>query len=487
VNALRSNRQSRRSFTLIELVMVIAIMAFLMGMIGSLIGLNSIQNTQVKLAAEQLAAVLRQTRQLAMDHQAMYGVTFNIANAPGSTGQVLNNRSGGHWYRILGPHDFGSVGWSGYGGYRMPNFPNPSLTYSGPVTTPVGYSMLPGWLASIETDFFGPKYVLPPGKVRFIALTDEDNGNFMAPNSGFDATYPRPWFGNFIKGPGDSAPRLYPWGGYDPEFLDNGGQQGIYWRTNSDRHSAGFYYQGTDPTIVGCVNPVTRPIINDPTGSGAIVNGIAGCQTYPLFTQGQSRPLINGNWLDCLLLFNPDGTCMRQDWMQMRHVYGQIDYSENNYWYNLQQNTIQYLAPGDMCNGETSWQHYYAGVPYNTLFEASDYDNVTGMFYITLGPDIATDTVGFANANQALASMMPMYRVGISHQGEVKIIKVAATMPAGTKLDPKWQGSIWQENAVGYDGFWNNLALSAQGVALTPAQDFVTPQMMTNMQWWLDP
>jgi len=83
--------------------------------------------------------------------------------------------------------------------------------------------------------------------------------------------------------------------------------------------------------------------------------------------------------------------------------------------------------------------------------------------------------------------MMPMYRAGISRLGEVKIFKVTNTMPAGTILDPKWKIGTWTTASVGTNGYYNQLALSASGQKLVPAQTFVTPAMMSNMQWWIDP
>ncbi len=485
--------RSRASFSLIELLMAILIMSAVMGMLGSVAGLASIQSSQVKLAAEQLAAVLRQTRQLAMDHQSIFGVSFNITNAAGSSGQVLNNRDGGHWYRILGPHDFGSVSWSGSGSCRMPNFFTASIPWApGPPPSPAGYSQLGPWLSSVQTDFYGPKYVLPPRQVRFISLTDEDNGSTWTPYSSFLPTYPRPWFGVFSRRAGDASPRLYAWGGYDAGFADNQGTLGVSWRGSSSRNPSGFYYQGSGPPIVGCVNPQDDLVINDRRGTGAVAQGPApapgGYQTLNILPKGQGRPLVNGDWLDCVLLFMPDGSCMRQDWMQMRHAFGQSDYSGPAYYFNLTtSHTIQLLGPGDMCNGSyTGWMNGTA-LPYNNLFEATDYDNVTGMYYITLGPDAADDRVDFPSAASALASMMPMYRVGVSRQGEVQIIKVSADMPLGTALDPKWQTRIWTTGGVGTNGYWNNTALSAAGEPLEPAETFVTPAMMSNMQWWVDP
>ena len=97
----------RRAFSMVELLVVIAIMAIALGMIAvSMTRTNA--DAAVKGAADALAAVLRQTRTRAMVNQAPYAVSFNIQNAPGSSGRVLNNRSGGHWYRIIGPSSHAS-------------------------------------------------------------------------------------------------------------------------------------------------------------------------------------------------------------------------------------------------------------------------------------------------------------------------------------------------------------------------------------------
>ena len=477
---------ARHSFTLVELMLVIAIMFVIMGMVGSMVGLAPIQNSQVRLAAEQLAAVLRQTRQLAMDHNSIYGVTFNITNAPGSTGQVLNNRSGGHWYRIVGPHDLG-VSFSGYGDYRMPYFISTNMPWApGPPPNPAGYTQIGSYLQTWQSDMYGPKYVLPPKQVRFISLTDEDNGNNCHPLSTFAPTYPRPWFGNFVKRASDPSPRLYAWGGYDSGFKDSDGIGGE--RSSTSRNPSGFYFQGAGAAVVGCLNPADTKYINDSRGSQAILQPTFN--TVTALPQGESRPLVNGDWLDCLILFMPDGSCLRHDWMQLRHAYGALDYGGTPpaYYFNLTpSNTIQLLGPGDMCNGLNMGYQNGSGIPFNYFCEASDYDNVTGMYYITLGPDAASDTVKFQTADKALASMMPMYRVGISRLGEVKIFKVTNTMPAGTILDPKWKIGTWTTASVGTNGYYNQLALSASGQKLVPAQTFVTPAMMSNMQWWIDP
>lgn len=481
----------RASFSLIELLIVVLIIGLVMSMLEYLYGPRTIRGPLVKDAADQLASVLRQARQLAIDHHGFYGVSFNIQNAPGSSGQVLNNRSGGHWYRIIGPHDTDwQGGWTASCGYDVPYFFTRS--FNNPNGIPYqGDTELGAWLQVIQHDFVGPRFYLPKGQVRFIALTDEDNGNYANPGSGFASTYPRPWFGTFQQANGDSVPRLYAWGGYE---ANNPNCIGVRAGNPACNWSA-FYYQGDDPAIVGCLNPANRYIMDNPGTTVQLADpmgrdAITGQEDFALFTQGQVRPLINGDWLDCVILFNPDGTASMTDWMSMRHQYGLTGFSGNGnsptgwWWWNDSNLLLPQLGPGDMCNFSNVGTN---NQPYNTLYEASNYTDVTGMYYITLGADALDDTVQFPDSQAALNTMLPLYRVGISKFGEIKVVKVTTTVPPGKTLDSKWQGSVWSTPSIGNQGYWNNLALSQAGVPLMPAEDFVTPTMMEHQQWWIDP
>jgi type II secretory pathway pseudopilin PulG len=471
---------ARLAFTLVELLMVLLILMFLFGLVSSLLGKSTIHGNEVKAAADQLAAVLNHTRQLAMEHRSVYGVSFNIQNAPGSSGAVLNNRSGGHWYRIIGPHDPSWLGgWSGVGGYNLPFlFDRQYWSHAPYPSDGTGDVELGGWLNTIQHDFIGEKYVLPKGQARFLALLDEDNGNYYSPGSHFAPTYPRPWFGDFLKIKGQANPRLYCWGGYDSGFTAiRSGSEGFLSPQNINY--SGFYYQGNDPPVIGCTNPVTRNIINDPAGTSATAS-----MNFSLLTKGDPRPLVNGDWLDCVILFNPDGTATMADWMGMRHQYGftghasiydGLNFFNDNWNFNLTN-----LGPGDMCN------YYHDGSPYNTRYENSSYADVTGTYYFTIAGDATDDTVNFPNAQVALASMLPIYRVGVSKLGEVTVVKVRTSLPPGKILDPKWAAPIWSTSPIGYMGFWNNLALSQAGAQLRPTEDIVSTQMMTSQQWWFD-
>jgi type II secretory pathway pseudopilin PulG len=498
------------AFTLIELLVVVSIIVLVMAMLDSVMGPRIIRGNAIANAAYELAGVLRQARQLAMDHNGFYGVTFNIQNAPGSSGAVLNNRSGDHWYRIIGPHDQSwQSGWSWSGGYSMPVPLNRSI---GPNGDGSGDTEVSRWFGLVQNDMVGPRYHLPKGKVRFIALTDEDNGNYWTPYSSFAPSYPRPWFGDFLQLSGDAKPRLYAWGGYEagnPNFLDTQAS-GATWRVKRPTvNFSGFYYQGDDnQPITGCQNPFDRYIVDELNAAGQVDtalisdpgarNSVAG-EDYRMFAQGEVRPLVNADWLDYVILFGPDGTASTQEWMSMRHAYGVSGstYGCHGQWEDFQKHNLMQLGPGDMCNQEictllntnqSFYNNLYYQIPYNTRYEASSYTQVTGMLYVTLGADAADDTVTFPSAQAALASMMPMYRVGVSKLGEVQVFRVGQALPAGATLDSKWAGATWQSPQIGRNGYWNNIALNpATGQQCLPAEDFVTAGMMENQQWWLDP
>jgi prepilin-type N-terminal cleavage/methylation domain-containing protein len=93
----------RRAFSLIEMLVVLAIIMLAMGMTFAVTGRRDERRAQVQGAAAELAATLRLARAYAMERNIVAAVSFNIANAPGSSGWTLNNRAGGHWYGILGP------------------------------------------------------------------------------------------------------------------------------------------------------------------------------------------------------------------------------------------------------------------------------------------------------------------------------------------------------------------------------------------------
>src|SRR5690606_22258568 len=131
----------RGAFSLIEILVAVAILAVLAGMTFLTTG-HQQRGAVVRQEAEILAATLRRARGLALAHRATYAVVFNLQNAPGSSGAVLNNRSGGHWYRLLGPKPSGASVTGGW--YRSTSDLNDRIPYAG------GATSFPDFLAEVE-------------------------------------------------------------------------------------------------------------------------------------------------------------------------------------------------------------------------------------------------------------------------------------------------------------------------------------------------
>jgi type II secretory pathway pseudopilin PulG len=424
------NSRTRAAFTLVELIIVIALILLAMGMI-TLLPRDARRDTDVQAAANELAATLRLARNLAMDKKATFAVSFNIQNAPGTSGKVLNNWSGGHWYQIIGPDDMDPAGssWPSY----------PIVAYD---ADPAPFSSL---VASVKHSFAGDRHILPRRRVRFLALGDQDTGR-PAPGGPYPATYPRPWAGHYDA----SAHRLYPWGGYDATIPNSG-----------------FFYQGSDPAIVGCVNPATRIAI-DPGAA-------------KIFTKDSPRPLVNGEWEDYLIQFRPDGS-----------VAEALPFLERKRMCNPSISQVPGLNIADVSGIVPP--RTGTGQPGQPLINGNYWPSVitsfnafTGGWYITLAPDVDQDSDRFDNVDAAYHTLMPAYRVMVNAYGLVKVVKVATTYQgAGAgQLDTTMSGGWWQTGAVDslYQGDWaTNPDMSPRDY---PVDDFLTPDMLQNHSFWL--
>lgn len=534
----------RHGFTMIELLVVLGIVAALVGVVWA-IPAGEERDAQVRGAADELAAVLRETRTRAMRSNRTYAVVFNLENAPGSTGRVLNNRSGGHWYRVLGPSDSlpnirtlvddqnmadgdCQLAWS------MPPLFNPYFSSANgrgcaPASTG-GAPPLKAYLDWVERSWIDEAHVLAKGKVRFLALADQDNGDNDLPSLGgyYTATYPRPWFGWWDE----ASRRLHPWGGYDPALrkatqhankalddravLVNGPG---YTRTIS--HSA-FYYEGFEGAITGCVNPRDRQVLADGDGNGTVDPTDYATVPMPLWTvlkQDEPRPLINGRWVDFAFLFRPDGT-VSTDWFRLRNGYcagtwkAAMPYADplTVAWPDFTKPWPNPLACGlpDLCSGQRRVENLAddaATYPNESEAqrEATSYVNRTGFHWITLARDAAAgeDEGLFPTAEAAARSLLPMYRVGVSPHGLVTVIRVSMSRRQGdTRLfDAAITGAGWEDKATIWGkpaatvwdprvrptapNYMNHQLRNPDGTPRgMPVTDLVLPEMLRERKWW---
>lgn len=509
----------RYAFTLIELLLVISLIAIAAAMVLHVSGRSS-SDAQVRAAAVELAGTLRQVRELAIRRCAIFAVSFNIQNAPGSSGLVLNNRSGGHWYRILGPDPYGSTA---FGVPQMPPLPNRLRSAFMDVTVRVdGKSDNPvrHYLAAVSRSWSGEPVRLAAGKVRFLALTDQDNGDFREPGDGFAPTYPRPWFGWFDTG----TRRLRPWGGYDPQLPETvqrtaANRSGSATApTNSDSlyrprtkagrtlsHS-GFFYEGFDGQINGCRQPSDRWVVDDTnrdgvvtTNAGATQDDLSTAARFRLWKADDPRPLINGDWCDYLLVFKPDGT-VDSRWLPLRHEYAKFSDKWMVPFYDPSAATgdvataadsgryrLAELGPFDRCNllrcnagSPSAWQRIMQEYP-----EGSSFASRTGSYYITLAPDAADDGDTFANVQAALRSVTPMYRVAVGCFGDVRVVRVRSRDELGRTPDQTVAGDLWQDKATVAAYYQGQALTTADGSPRgTPITDVLTTEMMAGRSWW---
>jgi prepilin-type N-terminal cleavage/methylation domain-containing protein len=416
-----------RAFTVIELLVVVAIIAITLSMVSFVPELEK-RDGAVRAAAEELAATMRSARSMAMQQAAVYAIAFNIRNGKGTTGRVLNNWDGGHWYRIVGANEVPASGYGQAWGLSA-QYPRGTDYWSGKAFST--------YIDEVQTSWAGDRHTLPPKRVRFLALTDQDNGSrieYMDSNGSnwraYANSYPRPWFGFWSS----ADKRLYPWGGYDTALLDAWG-----------RHCSAFRYEGNDGAITGSTSPAD--VLST---TGTVVN---------IQTAGEARPIINANWLDYVIAFYPDGTVDEGIQFEGRLL-------------------IADLAAYRL--GQTQ--------PFDSPM--TSYVRHTGMFAVTLCPDADQDTDQFQTAGDALRSIWPLYRITVNRYGFVQTFKVGKSLPAGTTFDTP----INFQNINTVKSRYRNLAASdAKGSPIyRPVTDFVTPELMTSTSstrpttsWWI--
>lgn len=434
----------RRGFTLVEMLVVVGIIVIVMGMIVAM-PRSDRREAAVRSAAEELAATLRSARAMAVDRRVLIGVAFNIENGPGTSGRVLNNHGGGHWYRITGESLLRDSET------RLATYPIPDFVTS---DQQQGNGNVAQFLWQVRTSWVGEPHVLPKARVRFLALGDQDNGSGGWSGSGrFPATYPRPWFGWWDP----TSKRLYPWGGYDPSITDYGG-----------RPCSGFYYQGDDGAITGCTNPADRWTTHLGWVSGEQI------PAWKFMSAGAGRPLVDADWLDYVLVFYPDGRVGEQVPM----------YPRNLSWSKKGGTGDQYSA-GGTGSGDLGVYTAMPGGGSSSVGGITSYLSHTGCWSITLAPDMEADTDTFATAEDAFASIWPMCRVMVGPFGDVRVVRVSRGVPAGAVLDTT-SITNWQTTAQITSKYKGFIATNSDGTLRgQPVSTFLTPQILAARQWWL--
>jgi prepilin-type N-terminal cleavage/methylation domain-containing protein len=494
---------SRRAFSLVELLVVVALITAFLGWFA-LSTRRDQRDAAVRAAAEELASVLRDTRQRALREQVSFGVAFNIQNAPGSSGRVLNNRSGGHFYRVIGPAKRTRYPYTG----DTQNLPlglgllecNGDRGYGASWCT----GNFPDFVDDVAHSWRSEPYALPPGKVRFLAIGDQDEGpRLVQPattqiwyGSNGQTTYPRPWFGYFDQ----ATTRLYPWGGYDPAIP-----------------GSGFFYQGSDGSITGSVNPSDLTVdhdwdardINgkvviadvDRDGDGKFDSPQEKEVAWPIWKRGEGRPVVNADWLDACLVFMPNGQVEFQEWNRARRAYKATSPGVVPTWaYFTGCQGIPQRAK--ICD---QWGNVFTKPypPAKGVQEVTHFVNHTGAYRITLGPDSLDDRDTFANEDEAVASFTPAWTVSITTLG------VVTTAPVQTRrgyLASLPQDKLWPQNpsdwlvstdasdgnpiARNYHGGWLTqdapwwFAVDQLQPAGQPILEVLDPKMLSRRIWW---
>ena len=490
----------RRGFSLVEILVVIGIVSILFAM--SFAGLSDQRRAgEVQSEAERLAGVLRMVRNRAMNEKRAYGVAFNIRNGVGTSGEVLNNWDGGHYYRIFGSAQDG--GWSA----------PPSMW------TQLSF---PDVVDTIKEIWVSEPYRLPARKVRFLSLSDIDCGPRLYEDArdkttwdqwtergySFDATYPRPWFGIYDQ----ATNAWFPWGGY----------------TQGKPYSA-FYYEGDDGPVTGSVHPKDRIFDHhfdhnkavarhkrdknngitiadhDLNGDGDSDDPFEKEKDYVIWRKDEPRDVVNANWLDAALVFSPTGEAIFLEWNMYRRPF-----------YNKQQAidwTVSGVGFNDtyLCNGINDRCMPYASNPWNlNIFRVSSPATVgsktnfpesqhfvlhNGGYFLTLAPDATRDGNQFGNVEEVLDSIDPTYRIFIGNTGAIKVIKVQRRR-SGNFLDerPTWpeNPTDWQDDALvdkNHRAGWlheeGTVGWTQDAVPMgEPINALITGRMLTERVWW---
>ena len=400
----------KNAFTLIELMVVLVVVSMVMSMIFVQ---SEDKTTNVRIAAMQLEATLSQARNLARQSGLAHAVVFHIENY--GDGRVMRNfgpnderEHGGHWYAIVGPNK-GAQPKPGNNDELRAWTKTPSLPPLVLDDQNYNDTILNEFLNDIALSQVGPRYYLPHG-VRFLALSDYDFGRNITDekmwktnlsDSNLLDEYPRPWFG--VLKPASSLPNsirpdagdfvLYPWGGGDVEW-------------ENARNA------------------------NNMSGLGTISGQTTNSRNHGI--------LVNGERIDIGILFQADGTAVyinpfaaRRSFQNLKNsngsIYNDPDLLKDPFYWNARKGPR--LNVNDE-NKKNSGLH--------------NCERITGGIHITLARDVDEDEsiypiAGrvdvFNNEEDALESILPMYRVYVNNFTASTVIRSFGEPMAEVKMN----------------------------------------------------
>jgi prepilin-type N-terminal cleavage/methylation domain-containing protein len=433
---------STRAFTLIELLVVIGIIALLSGMVlGSSLIARDRPGVRVAAAARGVERMLLEARNLTMTRGQPHAVVFHIENA--GSGRILRNGDpsdprgfpGRHWCAIIGPYSpsliFPMANSGDYSGSLLyeglPRIGRKFMTYE---VNDFGSSQR--LAATVARYQVGDRYYLPRG-TRFLALGDaEDNlhspSNSLVPTGApvygvndwsvgtatrtgvadLSDTYPRPWFGYLTNVSGSW--KINAWGGYDTAIFGSG----------LDYECTNRYRTGTSLVRTPVVNSTNTALCTCAVETGRTTQTPAVnasneemrpcCDASQI---GTPRPLINGYWMDFMVVFLPSG--------QARGI---AFYNRNALFSFLTTTT----AGRDLVDvGNPTFDRFHGRDDAIIVFERA----VLGGTTITIAKDaLPRDDAGsFASPEKALDSLLPLSRVTVSDAtGGVRVIRPFASI-----------------------------------------------------------
>lgn len=429
----------RQAFTILEMLVVITIIAIFAGLLFSS-GVISRERSGVKVAAAArgVERMLLDARNLAMTTGQPHAVVFHIENA--GDGKVLRNRSPGdsrgfpgrHWCAIIGPYlpslIFPKAHSGDNSGYLLfEGLPRIGRKFMTEQVADFGSAQR--LAATVERYQVGERFYLPPGS-RFLALGDAED-NLHRPNStaiptdastygitdwsvntptrtgitGLSETYPRPWFGFLHEAGG--AWQLNPWGGYDPAIQGSGLDYEC-----TTRYRSGAAYTRTPVSGSSNSADCTCGVVTTRTTQTPAVNSLRE-EMRPCGLAGEARPLVQGSWMDFMVVFLPNG--------RMREV----TFYNRNALFSYQSNDG---AVKDTLNSSHPTTDRFNGRDDAIIVSVSE---VTGGTTITIARDAdpRNDDGVFPDPQKALESLLPLYRITVNHaSGGVVVNRPFATI-----------------------------------------------------------